>query len=322
MWIVYIVWKYNLIYVMDSSLDSKGLFYPRALLHLTIGLYLAEICLLGLFAINLSFIPVGLMALFLVFTGLVHFSLSDAIAPLLESLPQTLPIEEEIQEEDRAAAERAREQASARTGDDAAIGTASSYYDPEQAFGEEDQRGQSDEEAEEEKDLEEDEDATANSRAIEGASDVRSALTDWIKTSTKAKLKETSSASSSGGFFGFLNFFKHDKYGDKPPSFLARWLHPEEYEDFVALRKSIPSDSLPKVEYPEDHKYQDYLPPELWLPKPSVWIPRDEARVSRQEVAHTRGVTPTSDHGAWLDEKGRVVVHLEQAPFEEPQYIF
>ncbi|KAL3958204.1 hypothetical protein ACCO45_006366 [Purpureocillium lilacinum] len=52
-----LVWRYNLLYVYDSDFDSKGLFYPRALLHLIIGLYLAEICLIGLFALHLAFGP-------------------------------------------------------------------------------------------------------------------------------------------------------------------------------------------------------------------------------------------------------------------------
>ena len=52
---VRLVWRYNLIFVFDSDMDSKGLFYPHALLHLMVGLYLAEICLIGLFAIHLAF---------------------------------------------------------------------------------------------------------------------------------------------------------------------------------------------------------------------------------------------------------------------------
>ena len=47
-----------------------------------------------------------------------------------------------------------------------------------------------------------------------------------------------------------------------------------------------------------------------------LWIPRDEARVSRQEVAHSSEVVPTTDRGAWLNEKGRMVIDLTEAPFE------
>lgn len=166
-------------------MDSKGLFYPHALLHLTIGLYLAEICLIGLFALHLSFGPLAIMVIFFIFTGLVHVSLSDAIAPLLQNLPQTLSLEE-IQREEKEAAERARELATARpTGDGRGAGAASSYFDPEQAFGEDDARGDNDEDAE----TEDDEATVTNDQAIEGASGVRSALTEWIRSSTKSKVQ-------------------------------------------------------------------------------------------------------------------------------------
>ncbi|KAM4068181.1 calcium-dependent channel, putative phosphate domain-containing protein [Hirsutella rhossiliensis] len=313
-----LVWRYNLIFVYDSGMDSKGLFYPHALLHLTIGLYLAELCLIGLFALHLSFGPLALMVMFFIFTGLVHFSLSDAIAPLLQNLPQTLAIEEEIQREEKAAADRAREQATARPGDQGGEpGAASSYFDPEQAFGENDARGDDDEDVE----TEDDEATVTNDRAIEGASGVKSALTEWLKSSTKSKVQAQAQNVGLPEMLEKLRFWAGDKYGDGPPSFLARWLHPEEYEDFIALRKMIPPDSLPIIGYPEDHKYRDYLPPELWTPKPTLWIPRDEARVSRQEVAHTKKYTPISDRGASLDEKGRVVVYMDQAPFDRPQII-
>ncbi|PHH93047.1 hypothetical protein CDD83_1749 [Cordyceps sp. RAO-2017] len=320
--VMHVVWRYNLIFVFDSGMDSKGLFYPHALLHLTIGLYLAEICLIGLFALHLSFGPLALMVMFFIFTGLVHHSLSHAIAPLLQNLPQTLPLEEEIQQEEKAAAERAREQATARTDEDqgAGAGAASSYYDPEQAFGDEDQRLDDDRD-EEEEETEDDEATVTNDRALEGASGVKAAFTEWVKSSTKSKLQSQIEKLGLPDMLDKLRFWDSDKYGEGPPSFLARWLHPEEYEDFIALRRMIPPDSLPNIDYPEDHKYCDYLPPEIWVSKPTLWIPRDDARVSRQEVAHTRKYTPISDHGAVLDEKGRMFVHFDQAPFDRSKII-
>ncbi|EEY23432.1 phosphate metabolism protein [Verticillium alfalfae VaMs.102] len=45
MYVIYLVSKYNLLFVEDSSIDTRGLCYPRALKHLLFGLYLSEICL-------------------------------------------------------------------------------------------------------------------------------------------------------------------------------------------------------------------------------------------------------------------------------------
>ncbi|EGO58484.1 hypothetical protein NEUTE1DRAFT_82913 [Neurospora tetrasperma FGSC 2508] len=93
---VSLVYRYNLIYIHDDSeLDTKGLLYPRALLHLMVGLYIAEICLIGLFALKKAFGPMLLMILFFGFCAITHYSLSSALSPLLASLPQTLALEKQ-----------------------------------------------------------------------------------------------------------------------------------------------------------------------------------------------------------------------------------
>ncbi|PHH67374.1 hypothetical protein CDD81_142 [Ophiocordyceps australis] len=336
--IIRIVWRYNVIFVMDSSSDSKGLFYPRALLHLTIGLYLAEICLIGLFALHLAFGPLAMMVLFFLFTGLVHVSLRDAIQPLLQNLPQTLAMEEDVQREDKEAAELARRQAAARTSEEAAAatGAASSYYDANQVFGEEEEEGfgghqdwNTDGETEDEEEGAEHGPVTGT-RALEGASSVRSAVGEWFKMSTKSKIRDQALQLGLPKVFAkFRTWAGLDgRDSGRPPGLLARWLHPEEYEDFVALRRTLlleeedvgDSEQVSKTSRgskSKSKKLMGYLPPETWMPRPTLWIPRDEARVSRQEVAHTRKVTPISDKGAYLDGKGRIVVHFDEAPFTD-----
>lgn len=313
LWFIQIIWKYKLIFIMDSTHDSKGLFYPQALLHLIVGLYLAEICMIGLFALKGSFPPVVLMLIFLLFTLLVHMSISDAIAPLLVSLPQTMKVEEEIQlEEKRKAAVAA---AAAEDAESAPTGAANSYYDETQSFGEE--RIESEEEEEEE---EEEEHVVTGTRAVEGASSVRSTAMAWFKGTTKKKVKAELESPFLSYWLGKIGINIGPENEGKP-TFFERFLHPEEHEDFIALRKLIPADSLPNMVYPESNKYCNYTPPDMWMPKPSLWIPRDEARVSRQEVAHTRVYTSISDRGAELDKDGRVIVYFEQAPCEEPRML-
>ncbi len=312
--LVQLVWKYNLIFVVDSTHDSRGLFYPQALLHLIVGLYLAEICLIGLFALNSSFPPVVLMLIFLLFTILVHFSLSDGIAPLLVNLPQTLSIEEDIQNEEKAKAENAK--AAAAEEANTPVGAANSYYDTAQTFGEERPESVHDED-DEDGESDEDEVTVTNDRALEGSSSIRAAVTNWLKLSTKDKIKKQLEDSEVKSWLAKLGI----KFGDDDgkPGFLQRYFHPEEHEDFVALRKMIPKESMTNITYPEDSKYCNYTAPDLWKPKPTLWIPSDEARVSKQEVAHTRLYTPISDQGARLDEKGRVIVQFELAPCDEPR---
>ena len=82
-------------FVTDSNIDTKGLIYPRALQHLLTGVYISELCMIGLFGIAAAIGPIILMVLFLIFTILFHISLNAALDPLLYNLPKTLEAEEE-----------------------------------------------------------------------------------------------------------------------------------------------------------------------------------------------------------------------------------
>lgn len=304
-----LVWKYNLIYVFDTSTDSKGLFYPRALQQLIIGLYLAQICLIGLLILNKAYGPMGLVIALLLFTGLIHFLLRDAISRLMWNLPQTLALEEQIQEEEKLklAADNASEEAN---GNDAG-GAAASYFDVEQAFGDEQEEPESE-------DTDDDDHHVVSNRGLEGASSIRMAVTAWIKSAAIEKFKTEADKSGINEYLKRAFAFLRNGDGEEPPGFLIRWLHPEEHEDFVALRKLLPQEERPPIAYKQGDKRATYEPPELWLPKPTLWIPRDEARVSRQEVAHTRLSTPISDLGAELGKSGRIIIdNIDAAPFEE-----
>jgi len=113
----YLAYRYQFLYVYNVPYDTKGLMYARALQQLFVGLYLAELCMIGLFSISVpqstvSLGPLILMIIFLVFTVLCHASLNTALAPLLQYLPKTLETEEqrllalELEEEDAAKEER------------------------------------------------------------------------------------------------------------------------------------------------------------------------------------------------------------------------
>jgi hypothetical protein len=91
----YFAYRYNILFVTDSQIDTKGLIYPRALQQLLTGVYLSEICLIGLFAIATAIGPLILMVAFLIFTLLFHMSLNSALDPLLYNLPKSLEAEEE-----------------------------------------------------------------------------------------------------------------------------------------------------------------------------------------------------------------------------------
>lgn len=47
--LLYVAYLYNLNYVLGFSFDLKGRNYPKALFQIFVGIYLSEVCLLGLF---------------------------------------------------------------------------------------------------------------------------------------------------------------------------------------------------------------------------------------------------------------------------------
>lgn len=350
---MYLVYKYNLVYCFDADIDTKGLLYPHALMHLFVGLYLSEICLIGLFALHSAFGQLLLMVLYLVFTALVHISLSDALGPLLNNLPRTLALQ------DQSLAEDSLPDNSDTLNQSAAPlevegGAASEYYNMEEGFGMDTDSnvpaaptGATDDYCNTGEDFGMDtprpapptgtqpEEATkpaagtgTNARSVEGASTLASHLGKfaWVAFASKltATAKESGlvSPTADSGLTLLLTRLKAYLTPDPtiPPNFLQNFLHPEVYSDFHILAKMMPE--APELEIPEEVRRRGYQPPEMWVPAPRLWIPRDEARVSRQEVAHTRGCVPISDRGAWLNEKGRIDVDYDQAPFKEARVLY
>jgi hypothetical protein len=93
--IFYQAYRYNILFVSDTKVDSRGLIYPRALKQLFAGVYLAEICLVGMFVVSKAPGQATLVIILLVFTILYQITLGRALNPLLYNLPSTLQAEEE-----------------------------------------------------------------------------------------------------------------------------------------------------------------------------------------------------------------------------------
>lgn len=95
MGLFYMAYRYNIFFVSETSIDTRGLIYPRALKQLFTGVYLAEICMVGLFAVSKAAGPAALMAIFLVFTILFHITMSKNLDPLLYGLPRSVQAQEQ-----------------------------------------------------------------------------------------------------------------------------------------------------------------------------------------------------------------------------------
>ncbi|GAB7355665.1 hypothetical protein MBLNU459_g6375t2 [Dothideomycetes sp. NU459] len=88
--LLYLAYRYQLFYVIGNhSIDMKGRAYARALQQLTVGVYLAEFCLVGLFAIGISKSaastgPLILMIIFTVATIVYHVIMRKTLGPLID----------------------------------------------------------------------------------------------------------------------------------------------------------------------------------------------------------------------------------------------
>lgn len=83
--------RYNMLYVTRFRTDTGGVLYPRALNQTFTGLYVMEICLLGLFLIQSStcYPQAIIMVVALVLTALYQIFLNREFGPLLRYLPIT-----------------------------------------------------------------------------------------------------------------------------------------------------------------------------------------------------------------------------------------
>ncbi|KAJ3491586.1 hypothetical protein NLI96_g589 [Meripilus lineatus] len=95
----YLLYKYLFIWQLEQprSDETGGLFYPKALQHIFVGLYLQQVCLAALFFLAQNdnqkpgAIPEGaLMVVLIVITAFFHMILNNSYGPLLHALPLSL----------------------------------------------------------------------------------------------------------------------------------------------------------------------------------------------------------------------------------------
>jgi hypothetical protein len=91
----YLAYRYNIFFVTTTNVDTRGMIYATALTQLFSGVYIAEVCLIGLFAVSEAWGPLVLLIAFLVVTILVHAQIKRALYPLMFSLPRNILMEEE-----------------------------------------------------------------------------------------------------------------------------------------------------------------------------------------------------------------------------------
>jgi hypothetical protein len=103
-WIVY---RYNLLFVVNFRFDTGGLLFPRAINQLFTGVYVMEVCLVGLFFLvrdsqdTVACAPHALIMIVTTICTIVYqFTLNQAFGPLYTYLPITLEDDAVIRDEE------------------------------------------------------------------------------------------------------------------------------------------------------------------------------------------------------------------------------
>lgn len=321
-WIVY---RYNLLFVTNFKFDTGGLLFPRAINQLFTGLYVMEICLIGLFFLvqdedgNLACFPHAIIMVIVgFFTILYQRTLNRAFGPLLTYLPITL--EDEAVEKDK---------------------IFSRQYDEHKrltlAEGEH-ERSDVNELLERRENEEKAADAQAQEaeqKEIEAAKQARKKGLQSVKPKRKDRWS-ASDPQDSNTHSRIKASVELRKISQKVNPFMVlpalrpRDVEAQEEEKVAQLRRANRAEFVLFDDIPDEIK--DLSPEEreilvarafqheaLRAKRPVVWIPRDDLGISDDEIYRTRNFSKhiwISNEYSGLDDKARVVYRRSPPDFD------
>ncbi|KAI5963509.1 uncharacterized protein KGF55_002389 [Candida pseudojiufengensis] len=85
--LLYITYCHNLLYVFAECPDTRGQHFPIALFQTFTGIYIGQVCMLGIFAVGKGWGPIVLQVIGLVATVFIHVHLAQAFDHLLKVVP-------------------------------------------------------------------------------------------------------------------------------------------------------------------------------------------------------------------------------------------
>ena len=318
-WIVY---RYNLLFVTNFKFDTGGLLFPRAINQLFTGLYIMEVCLIGLFFLvqnekgEVACFPQAIiMIVVAALTFLYQRTLNKSFGPLLTYLPITL--EDDAAERDRLFATENDERRRL-----ALVEGEHEGEDVNQLL-------------ERRENLERAADNHAEKvelREIEAKKQAKKAGLQPIQRTANKDFWSASDAthSRSKKSIDFKGLNQKFNPFNQLPVFKSKDLEAQEAEKVANLRRANRAEFALFDDIPDE--IEDLSPEErdrlvarafqheaLRAKRPVIWIPRDDLGISDDEIYRTRNFSKhiwVSNEYAGLDDKVRVVYRRSPPDFD------
>ncbi|CAH6719645.1 phosphate metabolism protein 7 [[Candida] jaroonii] len=304
--LIYFAWNYSLIYVTRPNIhDSRGRNYPRALLQLYTGLYLAQVCLVALFVFNKNWACVALEAVCIAACAAAHIYMKYKFLPLFDIVP--------ISAIKYAAGDSTFQYPMHDQGSKEIKVEGENYWDGGNQLGLKDQKDQVLPTA----DLDQTSPlqqplvpGTHGANSMDGNNPTIIDSDDSKHNDDYSKFTHDSKAPINNKELLERDPEKSGNFEPSPTkgvSWLKRFFQPKT-ESFDLIRKVMPAAYFNYVEYHPDFLRNAYNDPAIANEEPHIWVARDEMGLSEIEKnkALENGVD-VSDDNAKFDEKGNAI---------------
>ncbi|OWB60905.1 hypothetical protein B5S29_g1788 [[Candida] boidinii] len=274
---MYIAYMHNANYVFGKGADGLGQYYPRALFQTMVGVYLGEICLIGLFAVSKSWGCIVLEAIFLGFTVFVHLTLNQAYDHLLTVVPNSVMLPLDGRSETVSWKPKSKfgllpssffELDNNQAEPKSSIDSKSPFYSKD--------------------DLNNIELKNLSSKDENGNGVINASDSDLVEVPLLADGED----------------YSHET---EPRNFFLRFLQPNIYYSYHSLKSYMPDTFYKTPVYEKEFEEHAYDYPDVTAKSPIVWIPRDPMGLSTVEIENLRGIVEVSDENATFDDKGKII---------------
>ncbi|KAI3402663.2 hypothetical protein KGF56_004544 [Candida oxycetoniae] len=268
--LVYVAYMYNITYCLAQGPDSRGQHYPRALFHTFAGIYLGQLCMLGIFAVGKGWGPIILQVIAVVATIFININLYQGFGHLLTVIPMDCM----------------------RSSD--GVSNTASYQGKSEYEEKVLEKLRKHKKYDEKMELE---------REGEGEGEGAQKQERGITKKNEQNGFKTSADDSQISVVPLLA--DRDWKTTKSQNAIVRFLRPDVFLSYSHSKRLLPETFNIEPEQ-EDDKHA-YNAPAISAKCPGVWIPRDPMNLAETEIKNLSSIVDISFENASFNEKGKII---------------